>query len=122
MRIEKYLRQELNPSAGGLALFACAAAGLFEALQLHTPFEEHRLYVYNQPHLFHLTRVDDENPRYAVLVTDANSARIFVFGLGETLDSKRVQSKKVQRVKVGGWSQARYQRRVENAHLLTPRK
>lgn len=117
VRIEKYLQEELNPSTRGLAVFACAAADLFETLQLHAPFEENRLYVYNQPHLFHLTRVDDENPRYAVLVTDANSARIFVFGLGEVIDSERVQSKKVQRVKVGGWSQARYQRRVENAHL-----
>jgi peptide subunit release factor 1 (eRF1) len=27
-----------------------------------------------------------------------------------------VRGKKVQRVKVGGWSQARYQRRVQNAH------
>jgi predicted RNase H-like nuclease (RuvC/YqgF family) len=50
------------------------------------------------------------------LVTDANHARIFVFGLGETLETEQVKGKKVQRVKVGGWSQARYQRRVENAH------
>jgi peptide subunit release factor 1 (eRF1) len=72
--------------------------------------------VYNQPHLYHLSRLDDEYPRYAALLTDANSARIFVFGLGETLDTEQVKGKKVQRVKVGGWSQARYQRRVENAH------
>ena len=39
-----------------------------------------------------------------------------MFGLGETLETEQVKGKKVQRVKVGGWSQARYQRRVENAH------
>jgi peptide subunit release factor 1 (eRF1) len=58
----------------------------------------------------------DEYPRYAALVTDANSARIFVFGMGEKIADGKVNGKKVQRVKVGGWSQARYQRRVANAH------
>jgi peptide subunit release factor 1 (eRF1) len=43
-------------------------------------------------------------------------ARIFVFGLGHVIDAEEVKGKKVHRVKVGGWSQARYQRRVGNAH------
>lgn len=115
-RITRYLEEELKASANGLAIFACSAAGLFEAIQLNAPIDDHRLYVYNQPHLYHLTRLDDEYPRYAALLTDANSARIFIFGLGETLETEQVKGKKVQRVKVGGWSQARYQRRVQNAH------
>jgi peptide subunit release factor 1 (eRF1) len=45
-----------------------------------------------------------------------NTARIFVFGLGHVIDAEDVKGKKVHRVKVGGWSQARYQRRVGNAH------
>src|SRR3954454_3880847 len=116
-RIQQYLEKELKPSANGLALFACWGANeFFEAIQLGAPVDEHRLYIYNQPHLYHLARLDDEYPRYAALVTDANSARIFVFGLGEKLADSKVKGKKMQRVKVGGWSQARYQRRVENAH------
>src|SRR5207302_11507479 len=99
------------------AIFACAGAGdFFEAIQLNAPIEEHRIYAYNQPHLFHLARIDDEYPRYAAVVTDANAARIFVFGLGQTLETEQVKGKKVHRVKVGGWSQARYQRRAGNAH------
>ena len=116
-RIQKYLETELQPSANGVAIFACdGAGGFFEALQLNAPIDENRVYVYNQPHLYHLARLDDEYPRYAALITDANSARIYVFGLGQTMDSQEVNGKKVQRVKVGGWSQARYQRRVQNAH------
>ena len=118
VRIREYIEKQLRASANGLAIFACSGAGeFFEAVQLNVPVEEHRLYVYNQPHLYHLARLDDEYPRYAALISDANSARIFVFGLGEKLsDEKKVKGKKMQRVKVGGWSQARYQRRVENAH------
>lgn len=115
-RIREYVEKELKPSANGLAIFACAGANdFFEAVQLAAPVDEHRLYIYNQPHLYHLARLDDEYPRYAALITDANSARIFVFGLGEKVADAKVKGKKMQRVKVGGWSQARYQRRVENA-------
>jgi peptide subunit release factor 1 (eRF1) len=39
-----------------------------------------------------------------------------VFGLGQVIDAEEVKGKKVHRVKVGGWSQSRYQRRVGNAH------
>jgi peptide subunit release factor 1 (eRF1) len=115
-KIQKWLADDLKASANGVALFACSAADLWETVQLNAPVGDNRLYVYNQPHLYHLTRLDDQYPRYAALITDANSARIFVFGLGETLETEQVKGKKVQRVKVGGWSQARYQRRVQNAH------
>jgi peptide chain release factor subunit 1 len=59
----------------------------------------------------------DQYPRYAVLVANTNSARIFVFGRGKRLDSEEVQGKKTNRTKVGGWSQMRYQRHIENYHL-----
>lgn len=115
-KIEEFLANELTASANGVAVFACAGEDLFITIQLNAPLDEHRLYVYHQPHLYHLARLDDEYPRYAAVLTDANSARLYVFGLGETLEFEQVKGKKVQRVKVGGWSQARYQRRVENAH------
>jgi peptide subunit release factor 1 (eRF1) len=116
-RIRTYVEKELKASANGLALFACHGAGeFFEAVQLAAPVEEHRLYIYNQPHLYHLARLDDEYPRYAALVTDARAARIYVFGLGEKVSDATLKGRKMHRVKVGGWSQARYQRRVENAH------
>lgn len=116
-RIQLYIDKELRPSTNGLAIFACAGADdFFEAVQLQAPIEDNRLYVSDQPHLYHLARLDDEYPCYAALVSDANTARIFVFGLGRKIADEKLKSKKVQRVKVGGWSQARYQRRVENAH------
>jgi len=116
-RILTYVEEKVEPAANGVAIFACSGANdFFEAIQLTTPIEATRVYAYNQPHLYQLARLHDEYPRYAVLVTDANSARIYVFGLGQTIEADEVKGKKVHRVKVGGWSQARYQRRVNNAH------
>jgi peptide subunit release factor 1 (eRF1) len=63
-----------------------------------------------------LAHLDEQYPRYAAVLTDTNTARIFVFGLGQIISAEEVKGTKVHRVKVGGWSQARYQRRVGNAH------
>jgi peptide chain release factor subunit 1 len=59
----------------------------------------------------------DQHPRYAALLVDTNSARLFVFGLGKTLVNKETHNVKLSRTQVGGWSQMRYQRHVENNHL-----
>jgi peptide subunit release factor 1 (eRF1) len=116
-RIASWVRDKIDAAANGVAIFACAGVeGFFEAVQLTTPFDHNRVYAYNQPHLYHLARVDDEYPRYAAVLTDTNTARVFVFGLGHVIDAEEVKGKKVHRVKVGGWSQARYQRRAGNAH------
>jgi peptide subunit release factor 1 (eRF1) len=116
-RINRFLEEEARPSANGIAIFACAAADLFEVAQLDAPIEENHLYIFDQPHLYPLARLLDQYPRYAVLVSDTNSARIFVFGRGRTLETEEIQNVKTKRTQVGGWSQMRFQRHVENYHL-----
>lgn len=113
-RIERYLRNELDPSANGLALFACSAEDFFEAIQLLVPIDEHWLFVSSQPHLYPLARLEDQYPRYAVVVLDTNAARLFVFALGSVDREVSVRSEKPPRVSQGAWSEARYQRHVEN--------
>lgn len=108
--------EKIDRAANGVAIFASWGVNeFFEAIQLTAPVEN-RIYVYNQPHLYHLARIEEQYPRYAAVLTDTNTARIFVFGMGQAIDTEKVKGKKVHRVKVGGWSQARYQRRVGNAH------
>jgi peptide subunit release factor 1 (eRF1) len=116
-RIVSYVADKIDPAANGVAIFACwGAKEFFEAIQLTTPVSDSRVYAYNQPHLYPLAHLDEQYPRYAAVLTDMNTARIFVFGLGQVISAEEVKGKKVHRVKVGGWSQARYQRRVGNAH------
>jgi len=116
-RIIAYATDKIGPAANGVAIFACwGAAEFFEAIQLNTPVSDNRVYACNQPHLYHLAHLDEQYPRYAAVLTDMNTARIFVFGLDQVIGAEEVKGKKVHRVKVGGWSQARYQRRVGNAH------
>ena len=117
-RINEYLRDELRPETNGVAIFACAGADdFFEPIQTAAPIQNHRLYVYNQPHLYPLARLMDQYPRYAVLVADTNRARLFVFGRGKALSSDEIKNVKTKGTKVGGWSQMRYQRHLEHYHL-----
>ena len=117
-RIEEYLANEVRPSANGVAIFACAGKDdFFLPLQLDAPIERHQLFVFDAPHLYPLARLMDEHRRYAVLVADTNRARIYVFGRGRTVAAAEVQSEMTNRTEVGGWSQMRYQRHVDNIHL-----
>lgn len=117
-KIHHYLENDLRSSANGLAIFACSSRdGFFEAVQLDVPLDGHWLFVGAVPHLYPLARVNDQYPRYAALLVNTNSARIFVCGLGTTESEKQVTNTKTRRTSMGGWSQARYQRHVENFHL-----
>jgi peptide subunit release factor 1 (eRF1) len=116
-RIVSYAAGQIDPAANGVAIFACwGAKEFFEAIQLTSPVSDNHVYACPQPHLYHLARLDEQYPLYAAVLTDTNTARIFVFGLDHVISAEDVKGKKVHRVKVGGWSQARYQRRVGNAH------
>ena len=116
-RISRYLETELQPSANGVAIFACSAGELFEAVQLTAPIERHSLYIGDQPHLYPLARIESQYPRYAAVLTDTNSARILVVATGEVVDERELKGVKTRRNSQGGWSQARFQRHLENFHL-----
>jgi peptide subunit release factor 1 (eRF1) len=117
-RITTYLAEELQPSANGVAIVACSAANnFFEALQLGVPLDHSWLFVGSVPHLYPLARLNDQYPRYAALLLDTNSARLFVFGLGAAEARHEVRNVKTRKTSMGGWAQARYQRHIANFHL-----
>jgi peptide chain release factor subunit 1 len=116
-RIGRYLETELQPSANGVAIFACDAGELFEAVQLDAPLDDHWLYIGDRPHLYPLARVASQFPVYAALLADTTSARIVVVVQGRVADSVSIEGVKTRRQSQGGWSQARYQRHLENYHL-----
>lgn len=118
-RINAYLADEVNRSSNGLALFASSGGGeFFQAIQLDAVIPEHWFFLGSVPHLYPLAKVIDQYPRYASVLLDTNRARIFVFGLGAIERREQVTSDKTRRSSMGGWSQARYQRRADNVHLL----
>lgn len=125
-RITNFLDNSIEPAANGIAIFACSGAdGFFETAQIEVAFPNNRLFAFDRPHVFPLARALDQNPKYAVLWADTNKADIYVFGGENELNAETETSAKVEEIQnevtnrsqVGGWSQARYQRHVENFHL-----
>jgi peptide chain release factor subunit 1 len=118
VRIVRYLEGDVPPSVEGLAIFACSAENdWFEVGQFDAPFERNRVFVSDRPHLYPLARLIDQYRRYAVVLADTNRAQIFVFAAGRAVERQEVENVKTKQTKVGGWSQARYQRHVQNYHL-----
>ena len=116
-KIRAYLETE-KPSSQALAVFAASGSpGLFEAVQLDAPLGAHRLYIDSEPHVFPLERLADQYQSYAALLVNTNAARLYVFSAGAAEREVKVKNKKGKRVSAGGWSQARFQRRVENLHI-----
>lgn len=117
VRIATYLENDVQPSANGVAIFACDAAELFETVQVDAPLADHWLYIGDQPHLYPLARVASQHPRFAVVLADTNRTRILVIADGGVTGDTAIEGTKTRRTTQGGWSQARYQRHVENYHL-----
>ena len=118
VRIMRYLEQEISKSVQGVAIFACSAEkDWFEVGEFEAPFERNRLFVSDRPHVYPLARLIDQYRRYAVVLADTNRAQIFVFAAGRAVERQDVQNVKTKHTKVGGWSQARYQRHEQNYHL-----
>jgi peptide chain release factor subunit 1 len=114
-KIRGYLAT-LDASANGLVIFASGGAGLFEPIALAAPIDQHRLFISDAPHLYPLARVLDQYPRYAVLLANTHLSRIVVVAANAIETTEQVTGVKTRRHKMGGWSQARYQRHIENFH------
>jgi Peptide chain release factor 1 (eRF1) len=108
--------KDLDPSTQGVAIFGCSSAGLFRTYDFQVPFEENLFFVFDRPHLYPLIKLVSQNRRFAVVQADTNSAHIYVFGRGEVFSREDIQNEKTNRSEVGGWSQMRYQRHVDNFH------
>lgn len=124
-RISNFIETEVEDSAQGIAIFACSGGDeFFETVQIEVSFPNNRLLIFDRPHVFPLARAIDQNPAYIALWADTNKANIYIFG-GDTIDAEtdtenqveEIQNTVTNRTEVGEWSQARYQRHIENFHL-----
>ncbi|HYB73474.1 MAG TPA: Vms1/Ankzf1 family peptidyl-tRNA hydrolase [Candidatus Sulfotelmatobacter sp.] len=114
-RIQRYVEELMARGAGGrppgIALFACAGAGLFVDLRAPLPFQN-QFGVGGAPLLAQLSLLEDEYEPALVALVDAESARIFQSALGGVLSELDLVSNVPGRHKQGGWAQARYQRHI----------
>jgi len=101
---------ENHYESGSLCIFCCWVLDYFEVIPLALPVED-LVRVDSSPYIKPLAQMRDEYEDYAVVVADNERARIFLVAAGKTDTEKRVKGNIKNHVKVGGWSQQRYERR-----------
>jgi len=106
---------DANPTvrrgARGLALFACAQAGVFEAVRLHSPVEP-LVVVDTVPWLEPLAALISPGD-WGVAIVGRRSARLFRGGPGGLNEFATLEDDLHRRHAQGGWAQARFQRGIE---------
>jgi peptide chain release factor subunit 1 len=89
-RIDAHVRGGLDRShTRGVAIFACAQAGLWEVLDLPVPVRN-QLVVNQHPQVRQLEAILDVYERFGVLLVDKQRARMLVFELGELVDKSEL--------------------------------
>ena len=99
----------------GLAVFACGPADLLEVVRLAHPIES-RAIVDDHACVEPLIR-DGSSERWCVLLVNRKTARIFAGTADELQELDRIEGDTHSQHDQGGWSQARYQRSVEQEKL-----
>jgi peptide subunit release factor 1 (eRF1) len=108
--IARYLDTEAPGEARGIAIFACSARGIWAPIPLMVPVETH-VAADPYPHVFQLARLIDDHEPFIVAVAEGQEADIYALAIDSMEHVERtVASEEINRVQVGGWSQARYQR------------
>ncbi|MEX2080254.1 MAG: hypothetical protein WEC33_01445 [Dehalococcoidia bacterium] len=112
-RIEGAIAREA-PGSAGLAIFACAAANLFETVTAGTPFRTRVAY---GPHaaLYQLALLADEFETAVVAVGDTNTIRLFTVRAGKVAEAPGRDDADfaTRRRKIGGMHEPRYLRHVQ---------
>jgi peptide chain release factor subunit 1 len=113
-RVKDYLNVEMPAESRGVAIFACNAEGVWNAVPLQVPVET-QIYEDRYPHVFNLARIIDDYETYAVVLVDSQESRIFVISLSGAEKAAAAEAdEEIKRFQAGGWGQMLFQRRTDN--------
>ncbi|HVS64227.1 MAG TPA: Vms1/Ankzf1 family peptidyl-tRNA hydrolase [Thermoanaerobaculia bacterium] len=113
--IERSLESHTFDSEG-LAVFASYALDFFEGYPLDVSPPD-LVRVGDCPYIRPLAELQEEYETFVVVAADNSGARVFLVADGTPREEDSVRADVKNRVKVGGWSQKRYQRRRDNELL-----
>jgi peptide chain release factor subunit 1 len=118
-KILNFLRRDFEGKAKGLAIFSSAKAGLWQVYPLPVAMPD-RTVINHSPYVLPMLKIVDESRRFCVVVSDTEKPRLFTVYLGEIVERTDIFDVVPGWHKKGGWSQARFQRHIEdlvNRHL-----
>jgi peptide chain release factor subunit 1 len=113
-RMSRFVREEFDRgNTRGLAMFAAHDAGLWDSIEAPRPFRD-RAVVANHPDVLPLEAQLEVYESFCTLLVDSTRARIFLAELGRIEERTDLQDDVPGRHDQGGWSQARFQRHIND--------
>ncbi|MBU1167460.1 hypothetical protein KKC60_03580 [Patescibacteria group bacterium] len=95
-----------------VVIISSKANDLFEVLTFNVPMKT-QVHVKNKVYIPPLLRILDEYERYALVLVDKKQMRLFTIYMGEIEENEESSQEFPGHHAQGGWSQARFQRHVE---------
>ena len=97
----------------GVALFSCASAGLWEEVLVSRPVSD-RATLSDHPYVLPLEALVETCETFCTVLVDREKARILLARMGRIREETGILDDVPGRHDQGGWSQARYQRHIED--------
>ena len=113
--IEEYL-QKNPPQNESLGIFTSQAIDYFKVISLPSPVDN-VVRIDSYPYIRPLAEIYDDYEDVAVVVADNEKVRIFIVSSSVSGSEEMIKGNIKNHVKVGGWSQKRYERRRDNQLL-----
>ncbi len=113
--VAEYL-QKYPLKTGALCIFTCQAIGFFQAILLPAPVND-VIRIDSYPYIRPLAEIYDDYENVAVVVADNDRVRIFLVSSTMNGTEEVIKGNIKNHVKVGGWSQKRYERRRDKQLL-----
>jgi peptide chain release factor subunit 1 len=111
-RAATFLRDLSPKGAHGFALFACAATGLFEGIRLPRPIET-RAVINDAPFVEPLIELLGSGGNWMVVLVNRQTGRLLRGDRNQLEELPAIEDDVHGQHSQGGWSQARYQRSVD---------
>lgn len=112
-RIKRFLDEDLDPTAHGVFIVACAALEVFVPVPLGLPLPS-RFQTGAMPALRDLAHLAEDHPPYAILLADQHTATLTFVSQAAPISELELESTHYpRRTDQGGWSQRRYQTRAD---------
>lgn len=113
--VQDYLKN--NPyTSGYLCIFCCWLDNYLEAHYLEVPAGDF-VRIVSSPYIRPLAELKDEYENFAVVIADNAASRIYLVTSGTEEDGEKITGNVKNHVRVGGWSQQRYERRRDKQKL-----
>jgi len=102
---------EKNPvKKGNYAIFCCWALDYYERIALKMPIED-LIRIDSSPYILPLAQQEDEYENYLVVAASNEKTKIYIVSCLKKIKEDDITGNIKNHVKVGGWSQQRYERR-----------